>query len=150
MNRRHWLGLAALVLLAGCGGMGKDAKPTAINATNVDKLYGRAFELRYMTLNGERIVTHVDARMTIAFLPDGTAKGFGSVNQFSAGYSFGPDGTLSWTKGSFATTRKAGAPELMEKERQFLEGLRQVDAAVVSAYGLQLENEDGSTKLVFR
>jgi heat shock protein HslJ len=130
--------------------MGKDAKPTAINATNVDKLYGRAFELRYMTLNGERIVTHVDARMTIAFLPDGTAKGFGAVNPFSAGYSFGPDGKLSWTRGSFATTRKAGAPELLEKERQFLVGLRQADAAVVSGYGLQLENEDGSTKLVFR
>jgi heat shock protein HslJ len=130
--------------------MGKDGNPTEITAANVDKLYGRSFELRYMTLNGERIVTHVDARMTIAFLPDGTAKGFSSVNQFSAGYNFGPDGKLTWSKGTFSTTRKSGAPELMEKERQFLEGLRQVDAAVVSAYGLQLENDDGSTKLVFR
>jgi heat shock protein HslJ len=142
--------LAALLLLAGCAGIGQDTKPTQISAKNVDKLYGRSFELRYMTLNGERIVTHVDARMTIAFLPEGLAKGYGSVNQFSAGYSFGPDGKLTWTKGSFATSGKPGAPELVEKERQFLEGLRQVTAAVVSAYGLQLENDDGSTKLVFR
>jgi heat shock protein HslJ len=103
-----------------------------------------------MTIDGNPVITHVDARMTLAFLPNGQAGGFGSVNQFSGTYSFSPNGKLTWGKGGFSTTRKAGAPELMDKERQYLSALREVTAAVVSKYGLQMENDDGSTKLVFR
>lgn len=149
MMGRMWLAIAGL-LLAACAGIDEDSKPTMIHAANVDRLYGRQFELRSMTIDGNPVITHVDARMTLAFLPNGQAGGFGSVNQFSGTYSFSPNGKLTWGKGGFSTTRKAGAPELMDKERQYLSALREVTAAVVSKYGLQMENDDGSTKLVFR
>jgi heat shock protein HslJ len=149
VRKRTWLVCLAL-LLAACGGIGPQKKPELITARNVNLLHGRLFELRHMTLDGNRIVTHVDARMTLAFFPDGQARGFGSVNQFAATYSFSPEGKLTWGKGSFATTRKAGAPELMEKESHYLEGLKQATGAVVAPGGLQLENDDGSTVLVFR
>lgn len=149
MTGRIWLAIAGL-LLAACAGIGDDSKPTMIHAGNVDRLYGRQFELRSMTVEGSPVITHADARMTLAFLPDGHAVGFAAVNQFNNTYTFSPDGKLAWGKGGFVTTRKAGAPELMDKERQYLAALRQVTAAVVSKYGLQMENDDGTTKLVFR
>jgi len=147
--RRIWPAIAGL-LLAACAGVSGDSKPTMVHAANLDRLYGRQFELRSMTLDGSAVVTHVDARMTIAFFPDGQARGFGSVNQFAGPYAFSPEGKLTWGKGGFATTRKAGAPELMEKERQYLQALGQVTAAVVSSGGLQMENDSGTTRLVFR
>ena len=146
---RIWPAIAGLLLTA-CAGMSGDNKPTMVHAGNVDKLYGRQFELRSMTLDGSPVVGHVDARMTVAFFPDGQVRGFGSVNQFSGPYTFSPDGKLTWGKGGFATTRKAGAPELMEKERLYLQALGQVTAAVVSPGGLQMENDSGTTRLVYR
>jgi heat shock protein HslJ len=149
MRLATWV-LSALLLLAGCGGMVPGDKPTLVNDKNLDKLIGRQFELRHMTLDGNRIITHVDAQMTLVFLPEGQAKGFGSVNQFGATYKFSPDGKLTWGKGSFTTTRKAGAPELMDKEKFYLQGLAQTTVAIVARDGLQMQNEDGSTVLVFR
>jgi len=43
----------------------------------------------------------------------------------------------------------AGPPELMEKEGAFLKGLPKTTRAVVAGHALQLQNEDGSTVLLF-
>ena len=43
----------------------------------------------------------------------------------------------------------AGPPEIMEKERAYLKGLAQCTRAIVAQEGLQLQNDDGATVLVF-
>ena len=91
----------------------------------------------------------LDANMTIVFGPEGKATGFGSVNQFSNSYTFTEHGQLKWGSRAFVTTRRAGPPELMQKERIYLEALGKVSRAIVKGHKLQLQSDDGATVLPF-
>lgn len=143
------LGVLALVLLAGCSmmGAGKDSGPAVITSQNVDRVQGRQWELKKLTMDGRDVVMDLDANMTLIFGPDGKASGFGSVNQFSTTYSFSQDGKLTWTR--IVITRRAGPPELMQKERIYLEALTKTSRAIVKGIALQLQSDDGVTALPF-
>jgi len=149
MNARIWIPTLWLMALAGCGGMsGGDSAPALITSSNVNRLYGKEWELKTLTVDNARVIMHVDAQMTLAFAPDGTAAGFASVNQFGGPYKFAENGMLGWPRG-LASTRKAGPPELMDKERAYLAALPKTTRAVLAKNALQLQNEDGSTVLLF-
>jgi heat shock protein HslJ len=85
----------------------------------------------------------------VAFGPDGKVSGFGAVNRFNGSYAFGPDGRLGWPGTGFVTTRKAGPPELMEKERFYLRALPETDRAILGNRVLRLQSEGESTVLTF-
>ena len=76
--------------------------------------------------------------------------GFAAVNQFRGYYQISPDGRLSWPAPGLIATRKAGPPELMDKERAYLAGLPKTSRAIVTKNALQLQSEDGNTVLTFR
>jgi heat shock protein HslJ len=143
------LGLLALALLAGCSmmGVGKDSAPAVVTSQNLGRIEGRQWELKKLTMDSRDTLLDLDANMTLIFGPDGKATGFGSVNQFSTGYSFSPDGTLTWTR--IVTTRRVGPPELMQKERVYLEALTKTSRAIVKGIALQLQSDDGVTALAF-
>ena len=84
-----------------------------------------------------------------AFGSDGRVTGYGGVNRFAGTYKFSPQGVLSFPAPGLITTRMAGPPEIMDKERAYLKGLAQATRAIVAKDGLQLQNEDGATVLVF-
>ncbi len=143
------LGVLALALLAGCSMMGgaKDSGPAVITSQNIDRVQGRQWELKKLIMDSREVVMDLDANMTLTFGADGKATGFGSVNQFSTTYSFSQDGKLTWTR--IVTTRRAGPPELMQKERVYLEALTKTSRAIVKGIALQLHSDDGATALPF-
>jgi heat shock protein HslJ len=71
------------------------------------------------------------------------------VNQYRGSYAFTQDGKLTWPAPGFASTRKAGPPELMEKERAFVAGIPKTSRAILAGNALQLQSEDGNTVLAF-
>jgi heat shock protein HslJ len=141
--------VAPLLLLAACAGTGKDSGPVLINAQTLDRLVDREWELKTITVDNTRIIMHVDSTQTLRFGSDGKITGFAAVNRFGGTYKFSPDGVLSFPGPGLISTRMAGPPELMEKERAYLNGLPKTTRAVVAKNALQLQNEDGSTVLTF-
>jgi heat shock protein HslJ len=145
---RLWAGLA-VALLGACAGPGKDSGPAMVTPANLDRLVNREWLLETITVDSQRVIMHVDATQTLVFSPDGRVTGYGGVNRFAGTFKVAPDGALSFPGAGLATTRMAGPPELMEKERAYLKGLSKSTRAIVAKNGLQLQSDDGSTVLVF-
>ena len=143
-----WL-FVSLVLLSGCAGMGKGNDPAVIDTTNTQRLYGRIFELNTLVVNGSSVVMHVDGKMTLGFSPQGQAAGFGAANKFAGEYSFTPKGELKWSERGLRPVTKTGPPELLEKEKIYLDALRRTTRAVEGRRGLVLQTDDESTVLTF-
>ena len=149
MTRRvSWLLLLALLLGACAPGVKPERRPQMISAQSASRLQQREWTLRELSVHGRQIVIDVDTRIVIRFGADGNVAGVAAVNRFSGGYRLGNDAKLSWA-GGFTTTRMAGPPELMEKERAFLDALPKVSLAVVAEHTLMLQSDDGAVKLTF-
>ncbi|HXV07223.1 MAG TPA: META domain-containing protein [Burkholderiales bacterium] len=145
-----WLAALAALALSACGGMtGGDSGPVLVNKKNVGRLQGRQWELKTITVDGTRVIMHPDGVMTIAFAAQGEVGGLGTVNQFRGRYEFSEDGRLTWPAPGLVSTRKAGPPELMDKERAYLAGLPKTSRAIVTKSALQLQSDDGNTVLTF-
>jgi heat shock protein HslJ len=137
-------------MLAGCAGKpGSASQPILIDSGTAARLNGIQWELKALTVDGSRVIMHPDAPMAIAFAADGQVAGFGPVNQFRGTYAFSPDGRLSWPAPGLTSTRRAGAPELMDKERAFMAGIPKTSRAILAGDALQLQSEDGNTVLAF-
>ena len=150
MKLIRWIALLlAAALLPVCTATAPKEAPTIITSENVAKLYNRQWDLKSISMDGGQPVMDMQATMTVAFGADGKATGYGSVNRFTGAYSLTPNGQLTWPGPGFATTRKAGPPELMEKERAYLEALRKTERAMLYKHTLQLQAEGESTLLVF-
>ena len=143
-----WMVLLPAALLVACQSSPKEI-PLIVTSENVAKLQGRQWELKSMTLDSRDIVMDIEANLTLAFGPNGKVTGYAAVNRFNGTYSFSPDGKLSWPSPGFVTTRKAGPPELMEKERAYLRALPQTDRAILRNHMLLLQNDGESTILTF-
>lgn len=150
MTLRLRLATLCLLVLGACAAVtGVSNDPVLINSQNLDKLIGRQWELKTITVDGSPVIMHVDATQLIRFGSDGKVTGFGGVNRYSGAYQLSPEGALSWPGPGLISTRMAGPPELMEKEKAFLNGLPKTTRAVVVGHALQLQSEDGSNVLVF-
>jgi heat shock protein HslJ len=148
MKLSTWIVLLPAACLVACA-TGTREIPTVVASENVAKLQNRQWELKSITLDSRDIVMDLEANMTLAFGPDGKVTGYAAVNRFNGTYSFSPDGRLSWPGPGFITTRKAGPPELMEKERAYLQALPKTERAILRGHTLRLQSEDASTLLTF-
>jgi heat shock protein HslJ len=150
MNWSSWAALLSVCMLLGCAGKpGSATSPALVDSRNAERLHGIQWELKSLTVDGSRVIMHPDAPMLIAFAPGGQMGGSGPVNQFRGSYAFSQDGRLSWPGPGLISTRKAGAPELMDKERAFFAGIPKTTRAILAGNALQLQNDDGSTVLAF-
>ena len=121
-----------------------------VSAQTAPRLHQRGWDLEGMTVEGRQIVMDVDATVTIRFDSAGQVGGLAGVNRYTGTYSLSAEGRLNWGTSGFATTRRAGPPELMEKERAYLDALRKVEVVIVSGPTLLLQSDDASTVLSFR
>lgn len=152
MTRRAVLALTFILPLLGlqaCSMLKREPPPELVTTKSLDRLLGRLWELRAITVEGNNVVMHVDAQMSIQFDQDGNARGYGAVNQFTRGYRFGDDGKLTWTTPDFVLTRKGGPPELMDKEVAYFAALRKVSRAIVGKTTFTMQDEEGATVLTF-
>jgi heat shock protein HslJ len=123
--------------------------PMIVSSENVAKLQNRQWELKSIIADSRDSIMDLEANITLIFGPDGKVTGYAAVNRFNGTYSFSPDGKLSWPGPGFVTTRKAGPPELMEKERAYLQALPKTDRAILKGHALLLQNDGESTVLTF-
>ena len=146
--------LSVTVLFACLGGCaqlgGSTGAPQVVSAQTAQRLQQRGWDLEGMTIEGRQIVMDVDATMTVRFESTGQVGGVAGVNRYTGTYSLSAEGRLSWGSPAFATTRRAGPPELMEKERAYLDALRKVEVAILDGATLLLQSDDASTVLSFR
>lgn len=142
-----WIVPVAACLVA-CATASKDI-PLVVNSSNVAKLQNRQWQLKSVTMDNRDMVMDLEANMTVTFGPDGKVSGYAAVNRFNGAYAFSPDGALSWPGPGFVTTRRAGPPELMEKERAYLQALPKTDRAILKGHTLLLQDDGGSTVLTF-
>ena len=151
MKKMTLLAALPILLLGACSmmGGGKDSGPAVVTSQNVARVQNLQWELKSLTIDGQNVVMDLDANMTVLFGADGKVTGFGSVNQYSGTYSFDSAGKLLWGSRGLVTTRKNGPPELMQKERIYLEALGKTSRALVNRHTLQLQSDDGSTALPF-
>jgi heat shock protein HslJ len=147
MKTLTWTWLLPAGLLVACATA--SPPPTLVTSANAAKLQNRQWELKSITLDSRQVVMDVQANMTLVFAADGKVMGYAAVNRFNGTCSFSPDGKLSWPGPGFVTTRKAGPPELMEKERAYLQALPKTDRAILIGNALRLQSEDESTSLMF-
>ena len=145
MTTPHLKAYLLLFLLAACSNTG----PIVVGEGDVGKLYMRQWELQSVILDGSHDVMHVDAKMTLNFAPGGQVAGFGSIHRIAGSYKLSPDGKLEWASLGIVGDRKRGPPELMVKERNFLEALRKTNMLIMGRYALVLQRDDGSTVLQF-
>ncbi len=148
MKVSTWMVSMSAAWLVACATTPSGA-PTIVSSENAAKLQNRQWELKAMTLDSRDIVMDLEANLTLTFGPDGKVTGFAAVNRFNGTYSFSPDGKLSWGGPGFVTTRKAGPPELMEKERAYLQALPKTERAILKGRALLLQNDGESTVLTF-
>ncbi len=150
MRLAAWVVTLGVCMLAGCAGEpGTASQPMLLESKSVEKLYGVQWELKSLTVDGTRVIMHPDAPMAIAFGPNGQVGGYGPVNQFRGTYAISKDGQLSWPAPGLSVTRKAGPPELMEKESAFFKGVPRTTRAILAGDALQLQSEDGRTVMAF-
>jgi heat shock protein HslJ len=150
MKAAVWAAFFTLFVLAGCAGQpGSASQPALVDSKTAERLFGVQWELKTLTVDGTRVIMHPDATLAIAFGPGGQVAGFGPVNQFRGTYAFSPEGRLTWPAPGLNTTRRAGAPELMEKERAYFAGIPKTSRAIIAGNALQLQSEDGNTVLSF-
>jgi heat shock protein HslJ len=144
------LAVVGLFMLAGCASQpGSSSKPLLVDGKSAERLHGIQWELKTLTVDGTRVIMHPDAPMALAFAAGGQVAGYGPVNQFRGSYAFSEDGRLTWPAPGLNSTRRAGAPELMEKERAFFVGVPKTTRAILAGNALQLQSDDGNTVLAF-
>jgi heat shock protein HslJ len=150
MKAATWLAALSMLAVTACGGMmGGGGGPVLVNKGNVEHLQHQQWELKTITVDGTRVIMHPDGVMTIVFAPQGELGGLAAVNQFRGRYEFSEDGKLTWLPPGLIATRKAGPPELMDKERAYLAGLPKTSRAILTKNALQLQSDDGNTVLTF-
>ena len=150
MKSASWAALLSICMLLGCAGKpGSATSPALIDSRIAERLHGIEWELKSLTVDGSRVIMHPDAPMAITFAPGGQMGGYGPVNQFRGTYAFSADGRLTWPGPGLTSTRKAGAPELMDQERAFFSGIPKTTRAILAGNALQLQSDDGSTVLAF-
>jgi len=139
-----------LTCLSGCAHVtGNGGAPQVLDAQSSHRLHQRDWDLKGLTVDGREIVIDVDTKITIRFAPGGQVGGLAGVNRFSGTYALGTDGRLNWGNAGFATTRKAGPPELMQKELVYMSGLGKTNVAILARHILMLQSDDASTVLTF-
>jgi len=140
-----------LTFLGGCAQViATDSGPQVVNATTAKSLYQRDWELRGLNVDGRQVVMDLDARVSIRFEPTGQVSGIAAVNRYTGTYILSPEGTLSWGSPGIAATRKAGPPELMRIETDYLKGIGRVNVAILARHMLVLQSVDASTVLTFQ
>ncbi len=132
------------IVIAGCVGMDSGDSAPAQTPGSLPSVCNGKWELRRLRLNGE--VVPVDEPQSFTFLcnSDGEAMGKSGINTYRGAMQVTDSGQILWDTGSFASTKKAGPPQLMDQENQYLRALSGTRQAFVKGGGGRLILRDVS------
>ncbi|WP_043320080.1 META domain-containing protein [Microbulbifer sp. HZ11] len=138
-----WLFGLALVV-AGCMNMGgKDSGPTQTPGS-VSSVCGDKWEMRLLRINGQAVPVDQPQEFTFLCNSGGEAMGKSGINTYRGAMQITANGQILWDTGSFASTKMAGPPQLMEQETQYLSALASTTQAFVKSGGGRLILRDAS------
>ncbi|WP_299594411.1 META domain-containing protein [uncultured Microbulbifer sp.] len=138
-----WLAGLAIVI-AGCMNMGdKDSGPSQ-NPGSMASVCGGKWEMRLLRINGQAVPVDQPGEFTFLCNTDGEAMGKSGINTYRGAMQVTTNGQILWDTGSFASTKMAGPPQLMEQETQYLRALSGTSQAFVKSSGGRLILRDAS------
>ena len=145
MNRIFpvWL-MGFAIVVAGCMNMdGKDSGPTQTPGS-LSSVCGDKWEMRLLRINGQAISVDQPREFTFLCNSDGEAMGKSGINTYRGAMQVTSNGQILWDTDSFASTKMAGPPQLMEQETQYLRALSGTRQAFVKSGGGRLILRDVS------
>ena len=132
-----WLaGLA--ILIAGCMGMDTENSGPSQTPGDIASVCSGKWQLRLLRLDGEAVVIDEPESFTFLCNSGGEAMGKSGINTYRGAMQITTNGQLLWDTGSFASTKMAGPPQLMEQETQYLRALSGTRQAFVKSGGGRL------------
>ncbi|WP_066960469.1 META domain-containing protein [Microbulbifer sp. Q7] len=138
-----WLtGLA--IVIAGCMNMdSKESGPTQ-NPGSIASVCGDKWEMRLLRINGQAVPVDQPQEFTFLCNSDGESMGKSGINTYRGAMQITANGQILWDTASFASTKMAGPPQLMEQETQYLRALSGTRQAFVKSGGGRLILRDAS------
>ncbi|MBN8429859.1 META domain-containing protein [Microbulbifer salipaludis] len=138
-----WLtGLA--IVIAGCMNMdSKESGPTQ-SPGSITSVCGDKWEMRLLRINGQAVPVDQPQEFTFLCNSDGESMGKSGINTYRGAMQITANGQILWDTASFASTKMAGPPQLMEQETQYLRALSGTRQAFVKSGGGRLILRDAS------
>ena len=132
------------VVIAGCMSMdGKDSGPTQTPGS-VTSVCGSKWEMRLLRINGQAVPIDQPQEFTFLCNSGGEAMGKSGINTYRGAMQITTNGQILWDTGSFASTKMAGPPQVMEQETRYLGALASTTQAFVKSGGGRLILRDAS------
>ncbi|GHU00923.1 hypothetical protein FACS1894186_2630 [Alphaproteobacteria bacterium] len=122
-NAQQLIAGIMLAALAGCGA----------EAGDIASVKGAQFKMK-------------DSAITLAFAADGNKISGRAVNRFTASYTSGGDGKITFAP--MASTMMMGLPDKMEEESKFFKAMANVNAYRINGQTITFTTSDGQS-LVF-
>ncbi|MCK7596659.1 META domain-containing protein [Microbulbifer sp. CAU 1566] len=139
MNKLIPVWLAGLaIVIAGCMSMDSTDSGPSQTPGSMASVCGDKWEMRLLRLNGQAIPIDQPQEFTFLCNADGEAMGKSGINTYRGTLQVTANGQLLWNTASFASTKMAGPPQLMDQENQYLRALSGSRQAFVKSGGGRL------------
>ncbi|MBY6191149.1 META domain-containing protein [Microbulbifer agarilyticus] len=138
-----WL-LGIAVTIAGCMSMSESSSGPTQKPGTVGDVCGGKWELSLLRINGQAIPVDQPSEFTFLCNSGGEAMGKSGINTYRGSMHVTDNGQILWDTGSFASTKMAGPPQLMDQEAQYLSALARTRQAFVKSGGGRLILRDAS------
>jgi heat shock protein HslJ len=139
MNKLMQVWLAGLAIaIAGCMGLdSEESKPSQVPGA-MSSVCGGKWEMKLLRVDGEAVPIEQPESFTFLCNSDGEAMGKSGINTYRGSMQITDNGQLLWDIDSFASTKMAGPPALMEQESKYLRALSGTREAYVKSGGARL------------
>ena len=145
MSRLLVVWLAGLgIVIAGCVGMDSDDSGPTQTPGSLSAVCSGKWEMRLLRLNGEAVPVNEPESFTFLCNSEGQAMGKSGLNTYRGAMQVTDSGQILWDTDSFASTKMAGPPQLMNQEAQYLRALSGTRQAFVKSGGGRLILRDAS------
>ncbi|WGL15647.1 META domain-containing protein [Microbulbifer bruguierae] len=127
-----------IIAVAGC--MNMDSKDTGPTQTpgSISSVCGDKWQLRLLRIDGQAVPVEQLKEFTFLCNSDGEAMGKSGINTYRGTLQITANGQLLWNADSFASTKMAGPPQLMDQENRYLRALAGTRQAFVKSGGAHL------------
>lgn len=136
MNKLFLVWLTGLgIVIAGCVGMDSQEEGPTQQPGALTSVCNGKWELRRLRVSGEVVPLEEASSFTFLCNSEGQAMGKSGINTYRGALQITDSGQMLWDTDSFASTKKAGPPHLMEQESRYLRALSGTRQAFIKGGG---------------